>query len=215
MAREVGVNELEMRVSDYVFQTLAKAGVKHVFLVPGGAAMWLGDSLARNRKIKPVACLHEQGASIAAEAYAQFTGNLGACMVTSGPGGANAITGCWGAYVESTPMLVISGTVKTNDIKELGFQEAPIVDMVRPITKYATTVLYEGAIRRELEKCLWTKGKLERSAFQIAQEHGVGVMAIVADLSHPSSPDYVAKQCDALKVSTLVNNGNYILRTHA
>jgi acetolactate synthase-1/2/3 large subunit len=105
-----------------------------------------------------VVCLHEQAAAIAADGYAQFTGNLGAALVTTGPGGTNAVTGVAGAWTESTPLFILSGQVKTADIKPngqmrtRGFQEIDIVSVVRPITKYAVTVKEPWMIRYHLEK---------------------------------------------------------------
>ena len=89
-----------MKLSDYVFDAIADAGVGHVFFLPGGGAMHLVDSLGRSPRIEPIVMLHEQAATIAAEAYARVTGNLGAVLVTTGPGGTNALTGVAGAWIE-------------------------------------------------------------------------------------------------------------------
>src|SRR5512135_1794035 len=135
-----------MKLSDYVFQRVAEMGVKHVFMLPGGGAMHLNDSLGQNPHIEFVCNLHEQAAAIAAEAYARVTNNLGVALVTTGPGGTNALTGVLGAWLDSTPCLFISGQVKRADLKQelgvrqLGVQEADIVSLVKPITKYAATV---------------------------------------------------------------------------
>jgi acetolactate synthase-1/2/3 large subunit len=132
-----------MQVADYVMDRIARAGVRHVFLIPGGGSMYLVDALGRHPDLHPVAMLHEQGASIAAEAYGQFSGNLGVALVTTGPGGTNAMTGVAAAYLDSTPMLVISGQVKSADsavgrgVRQLGFQEIDVVGMATPITKKA------------------------------------------------------------------------------
>ena len=106
-----------MKLSDYVFQFIAEQGVKHVFMLPGGGAMHLVDSLGRNKKLTYVCNLHEQACTIAAEAYARVTNNLGVALVTTGPGGTNAITGVAGAWLASTPCLIISGQVKRQDMK--------------------------------------------------------------------------------------------------
>ena len=92
-----------MKLSDYIFGAVADAGVRHVFYLPGGGAMHLVDSLGRSNRLEPVLMLHEQAAAIAAEAYARVTGNLGVVLVTTGPGGTNALTGVAGAWIESTP----------------------------------------------------------------------------------------------------------------
>ncbi len=103
--------------------------------------MHLCDSMGYTEGITPINCMHEQAASFAAEAYAQFKG-LGVCLVTSGPGGTNAITGCASAWCNSMPVLFISGQVNTYQLKTPeqrfnGVQELDIINMVKPITKKA------------------------------------------------------------------------------
>jgi len=133
-------------VADYVMDRLVEVGVRHVFLIPGGGCMHLVDALGRHPQLEPVAMLHEQGASIAAEAYAQLSEGLGVALVTTGPGGTNAVTGVAAAWLDSTPLLVISGQVKTADlanqlgVRQLGFQEIDICQIVQPITKFAMRV---------------------------------------------------------------------------
>ena len=149
-----------MKLSDYVFQMIADRGVQHVFFVPGGGAMHLNDSLGRRPEIEFVSNIHEQASSIAAEAHARVTYNLGVCLVTTGPGGTNAVTGCAGAYLDSTPCLFLSGQVKRPDIKagtglrQLGVQEIDIVEIVRSITKYAVTVTEPSEIRYHMERAI-------------------------------------------------------------
>lgn len=150
-----------MKLSDYVWKVVAEAGVKHVFMLPGGGCMHLVDSLGRNKDLTYVAHLHEQGAVAAAEAYAQYTNNLGVALVTTGPGGTNAITAVAAAWLDGTPLLVISGQVKRADIRmpergerQLGFQELDIVSMVKPITKYAVTVRNQNDIVFILQRAL-------------------------------------------------------------
>ncbi len=150
-----------MKLSDYVMNFVARQGVKHVFMLPGGGCMHLVDSLGRTRGLKAVGYLHEQAAVIAVDAYAQYTGGLGAALVTTGPGGTNAITAVTASWIDSTPLLVLSGQVKRRDLagpggpRQRGIQEAPIVDMVRPVTKYAVTVMDPAGIRYHLEKAAW------------------------------------------------------------
>lgn len=122
--------------------------------------MHLNDSLGKNCALNCVCTLHEQGGAIAAEAYGQYAG-LGVLMVTTGPGGTNAVTGVAGAWLESTPMLVVSGQVKRADlvgsrgVRQIGFQEIDIVRLVSPITKYAAIVTEPGRIRAHLEEAAW------------------------------------------------------------
>lgn len=150
-----------MKLSDYISAFIAEQGVRHVFLLPGGGCMHLVDSVGKERRLEFVACLHEQTAAVAADAYAQYTRNLGVVLVTTGPGSTNAITGVAGSWVESVPVLVLSGQVKTADIKPsadmrmLGFQEVDITAVVSPITKYAVTVRDPASIRYHLEKAVF------------------------------------------------------------
>jgi acetolactate synthase I/II/III large subunit len=122
--------------------------------------MHLNDSLGRNGKLTYVCNLHEQACAIAADAYSQYTNHLGVALVTTGPGGTNTITGVAGAWLDSTPVLFISGQVKRNDmtggrgVRQMGFQEIDIVSLVRPITKYAVTVMDPSSIAYHLEKAV-------------------------------------------------------------
>lgn len=149
-----------MKLSDYVMQFIASTGVKHIFMLSGGGAMHLVDSVGKNKDLTYICNLHEQACAIAAEAYGQYTNNLGVALVTTGPGGTNTITGVAGAWLDSTPMLVISGQVKRPDmvgergVRQMGFQEIDIVGIVRPITKYSITVMEPSSIRYHLEKAV-------------------------------------------------------------
>jgi acetolactate synthase I/II/III large subunit len=153
-----------MKLSDYVVQRVVQTGVKHVFLLAGGGSMHLVDSFGRRSEIEYVCNLHEQACSIAAEAYGQYTNNLGVALVTTGPGGTNAITGLAGAWLDSTPCLFISGQVKRADligergVRQMGFQELNIVRIVESITKYAVTVTDPLSIRYHMDKALHLAG---------------------------------------------------------
>ena len=150
-----------MKLSDYVFEFLSSLNVRDVFLLPGGGCMHLVDSLGQREDIKYICCLHEQAAAIAAEAYGQYTNHLGVALVTTGPGSTNAITGVAGAWIDSTPLLVLSGQVKRQDmlrnvgVRQMGIQEVDITSLVKPITKYAITVLEPEMIKYHLQKALY------------------------------------------------------------
>jgi acetolactate synthase-1/2/3 large subunit len=152
-----------MRLADYVAHTLVRHGVKHVFLVTGGGAMHLNDALGRCAGLEYVCCHHEQGCAIAAESYFRLTNRLAAVNVTTGPGGTNAVTGVYGAYVDSLGMIVVSGQVKRETmvrssglaLRQMGDQEVDIVRMVEGITKYAVVVWEPETIRYHLEKALY------------------------------------------------------------
>ena len=160
-------NRLRMpKLSDYVVQFVADQGVKHVFLVTGGGAMHLNESLARCPRIEAICNSHEQASAIGAENYGKAKNHLGVAMVTTGPGGTNCLTGLAGAWLDSTPCLFISGQVKRADrmfdaegrplgLRQLGVQEVDIVSIVKPITKYAVTVLDPHTIRYHLEKAVY------------------------------------------------------------
>ena len=151
----------KIRVAEYVGNFLAAHGVRHVFMLTGGGAMFLNDAIGFNPEIKPVFHHHEQACAMAAEGYARVSGRIGVVNVTTGPGGINALNGVFGAWTDSVPMLVISGQVKretclaTNPVlglRQLGDQEAEIVRMVEPITKYAVVLADPQRVRFELEK---------------------------------------------------------------
>lgn len=153
-----------MRVSDYLFRTLADWGVRQAFLVTGGGAMHLDDALSREPRIRFLCNHHEQACAMAAEAYARVAGIPAVVCVTSGPGGTNAITGVMGAWVDSVPLLVLSGQIRTETmlstypelkLRQLGDQEINIVDLVRPITKYAVEVKDPREVRYHLERACY------------------------------------------------------------
>jgi acetolactate synthase-1/2/3 large subunit len=153
-----------MKLSDYVLQFVADLGVRHVFLVTGGGAMHLNASLAQEKRITPICNSHEQASAMCAESYAKAVDGLGVGMFTTGPGSTNAVTGVAGAWLDSTPTLFLSGQVKRPDrmfdavtnkplgMRQLGVQEIDIVSIIKPITKYAVTILDPLDIRYELEK---------------------------------------------------------------
>ncbi|MGZ4825406.1 MAG: thiamine pyrophosphate-binding protein, partial [Terriglobales bacterium] len=138
-----------MKLSDYIVQRLADWGVRHIFLVAGGGAMHLNDSIGHEPRIQYVCNHHEQASAMAAEAYARLSGQPGVLNVTTGPGGINALNGVFGAWTDSVPMLVLSGQVKREtcmrarglaDLRQLGDQEADIIAMVERITKYSVLI---------------------------------------------------------------------------
>jgi acetolactate synthase I/II/III large subunit len=159
-----------MRVSDYVIQFLRdKYNIDTIFTVSGGGCIFLIDSLGTTDGIKYIATHHEQAAAIAAEGYARINNKLGACVVTSGPGGTNAMTGTLCSWLDSIPVIVVSGQVNkemTTDytglpLRQLGDQEFNIVESVKNMTKYAVQVNEASEIRYHLEKAcaLATSGR--------------------------------------------------------
>jgi acetolactate synthase I/II/III large subunit len=211
---------LATKLSDYVFRFIADLGVKHVFMVPGGGAMHLNDSLGKCQEIEYICNLHEQACAIAAEAYARVTNTLGVALVTTGPGGTNAITGVAGAWLESTPCLIISGQVKRADMKgdlairQRGPQELDIISVVKSITKYAMTVTDPTTIRYHLEKAValatsgrkgpvWLDIPLDVQAASIEPEDLIGIDPKELETSEIKSP-LLVKQ--VLETITLINH---------
>ena len=149
-----------MTVSEYIFDFLKKKGCTTVFMVSGSSAMWLTDALKRNPDLKAVCCQHEQVAAMAADAVGRVADVPGVCLVTIGPGATNAITGVAGAYVDSSPMFVISGQASSkivqyqmdSGVRQKGTQSLDLGGMVAGITKYFAVVMEEGTIRFHMEQ---------------------------------------------------------------
>ena len=154
---------MKVKLSDYVADFLVNNGITDMFTVTGGGAMHLNDSFGHKEGLHCIYNHHEQACSIASEGYNRLTNKLSAVCVTTGPGGTNAITGVYGAWVDSIPMFVISGQVKREttiaftDVKlrQLGDQEFNIVDCVSTMTKYAIMVKNPEDIKYHLEKALY------------------------------------------------------------
>lgn len=152
-----------IKVSDYIAKTLVKHGISHVFMVTGGGAMHLNDSLGKHPQLSCTFNHHEQASAIAAEGYARVSGKMAAVCVTSGPGGTNALTGVYGAWTDSIPMLLISGQVRYDTtvrsthlpLRQLGDQEFDITKAARAMTKYAEMVTNVSNIRYLLEKAIF------------------------------------------------------------
>jgi len=152
-----------VRVADYIAEGIARLGVRHVFLVTGGGAMHLDDAIGQRDDLIAVFDHHEQACAIAAEGYARTTGGIGAVCVTTGPGGTNTMTGVLGQWHDSIPALYVSGQVRldttvastTLPLRQLGDQEADIVRLVAPITKYAVSIVEPLTVRYHFEKATW------------------------------------------------------------
>jgi acetolactate synthase-1/2/3 large subunit len=151
-----------LRVADYIMSRLVQEGVREVFLLPGGGAMYLDDAIACEPQITPVPCHHEQACGIAAEAYGRTHGaGFGVAVVTTGPGATNVVTPVAGAWIESLPLFILSGQVKRPDaingrsIRQGGVQEVDIVSVVKPITKFAATLTRAEDVRSFLDEALW------------------------------------------------------------
>ncbi len=153
-----------IKVSDYLVKKLEKLGVRHTFMITGGGAMHLNDSFGQSKKIRLIFNHNEQACAIAAEGYARTAQKLAVACVTTGPGGLNCLNGVFGAWTDSAPVLFISGQVKFSTttascphipLRQLGDQEANIVKVVAPLTKYAKMVTDPYDVDAALEEAVW------------------------------------------------------------
>jgi acetolactate synthase-1/2/3 large subunit len=127
---------MELNGADIVARCLAEEGVEHVFGYPGGAVLYIYDAIYKQDKFKHILVRHEQAAVHAADAYSRSSNKVGVCLVTSGPGVTNAVTGIATAYMDSIPMVILSGQVPTHAIGEDAFQECDTVGITRPCVKH-------------------------------------------------------------------------------
>jgi acetolactate synthase-1/2/3 large subunit len=150
-----------MKVSDYVVQFLAEQGVHDVFLVSGGGLMHLLDSIGRHPAMRYYCNYHEQACAVAAEGYARLTGRIGVCFATTGPGAANALSGAIASWVDSVPLIVISGQVRSDliadydHVRQVGPQEGNVIAMAKPVTKRVVSVRDPMRVRYELERAYY------------------------------------------------------------
>lgn len=147
-----------MRLADYVIKFLESKKIQTVFTVSGGGSIHLCDALHKSKKIEYVSCHHEQAVSFAAESYSRSKNKTGAAIVTTGPGGTNCVTGVSCCWIDSVPMMFISGQVNLNQtisnsgLRQIGVQEINIVDIVKSNTKYSIIIKDPNTIKYHLEK---------------------------------------------------------------
>jgi acetolactate synthase-1/2/3 large subunit len=206
--------ETTIRVADYLMQRLADEGVTDVFLLPGGGAMYLNDAIACERRMTPVPCHHEQACGIAAEAYGRTSLlGFGVAVVTTGPGATNIVTPVAGAWIESLPLLVISGQVKRTDaingreIRQGGVQEVDIISVVKPITKFAVTISSPEEARVCLEEALWRMRSERPGPVWIDVPLDVQAAPINPDLLRGFTPPPSKSVADALAGQVAQLNG--------
>ena len=152
-----------VRLADYVMDKLYSHGVKHIFMVTGRGALFLTDAVAAHKELEGTSVHHEQSAAYAAVSYAQYNENLGACLVSTGCAGTNAITGVLNAWQDGIPCVFISGQNKLNEtsrytgipLRTFGQQEADLIPIVQSITKYAVMITDPQKIVYELEKAIY------------------------------------------------------------
>ncbi|MFI5358126.1 MAG: thiamine pyrophosphate-binding protein, partial [Opitutales bacterium] len=157
----------EMNGADAVVAGLVREGVDTIFAYPGGASLELHQSLARTAKIRTILPRHEQGGSFAAEGYARATGKVGVCMATSGPGATNLVSGIADAFMDSVPLIAITGQVPQAMIGKGAFQETDIYGMTLPVVKHSYLITDINDIPR-----------IVKEAFHIAQTGRPGPVLI-------------------------------------
>ncbi|MEW6222852.1 MAG: biosynthetic-type acetolactate synthase large subunit [Candidatus Hadarchaeota archaeon] len=180
---------VEMTGSKALFEALKAEGAKHIFGIPGGSIIPIYDALYDEHEIRHILTRHEQGAAHAADGYARAIGKPGICMTTSGPGASNLITGVLNAYMDSSPVIALSGQVTSNVLGTDAFQEADMLSLMLPITKH-------NFIVKKAEEL----PKIVRLAFKVAISGRPGPVHIdipkdvqvgKADIKIPADVDYV------------------------
>ena len=162
--------------NDILIQSLINEGVEYIFGYPGGAALHIYDAMFNQKEMQHILVRHEQGATHAADGYARATGKPGVVLVTSGPGATNAITGIATAFMDSIPMVVISGQVQSHLIGTDAFQETDMIGVSRPIVKHSFTVDNQENI-----------AQIVKEAFHIATSgrQGPVVIDVPKDITNP------------------------------
>lgn len=165
----MNMNNNLIKVTDFIANTLVNLGIRHVFMLTGGGAMHLNDSLGKHPNLQIIFNHHEQASAMAAESYARLTNKIAVVNVTTGPGGINAFNGVFGAWTDSIPMLVISGQVSYQttiqssglNLRQLGDQECDVVKVVSSFTKYAVMITEAEKIKYHLQKAVYlaTEGR--------------------------------------------------------
>lgn len=152
-----------VRLADYVIQRIVEEGVKHIFLITGRGILYLSDAVAKNEEIQPISVHHEQAAAYAAVAYSQYNDKIGAALVSTGCASTNAVTGVLNAWQDGVPVIFISGQNKLHEtvaytgknIRTWGSQEANVIPIVQPITKYANIITDANKIGEEMDKAIY------------------------------------------------------------
>ena len=209
-----------IKASDYIAAFIQRTGVRHVFSLAGGHIMHLMDSIARNPSLVYVTVLHEQAGAMMAKVYSRATQNYGFCLVTSGPGGTNTVTGVASAWQDSTPCMFISGQFRAetlplrSGIRHAAPQQYFPVEIVKPITKYAALVTDAQDIRYHLEKAyflsrtgrpgpVWLDIPLDVQGTEIEEESLRGFDSLEAGSAAGSAqepdPDVLSKFWDLLR----------------
>ena len=206
---------MKKRVADIIVETLINSGIDTCFMVVGGGAMYLDNALGINDGIKKIFNHHEQASSMAAEAYARYSGRMAAVCVTSGPGATNAITGVMGAWQDSLPMIVLSGQVRYEisveksglDLRYRGIQEFEIIPSVKNMTKYAKKIINPLAIKKELKKAIFLANDGRRGPVWLDVPQDIQSCVVEEnDLYQVDDIDFDKKKIDYSELIELLNN---------
>ena len=146
---------MKLTGAQIIFECLLREGVEHVFGYPGGSNLPLYDTLTQYPQIQHILVRHEQAAAHAADAYARVTSKVGVCFATSGPGATNLVTGIANAWMDSVPMVCITGSVVTSLVGRDGFQEADITGITLPVTKHNYLVLKVEDLARVIREAFY------------------------------------------------------------
>lgn len=205
-----------MRVADYIIEKLCSEGVRHIFTVTGRGTLYLTDAVAKHPGLEAICTHHEQAAAFAAMSYAQYNNKLGACLVSTGVGATNALTGLLCSWQDSVPCIFISGQNLLNEttrhtkipIRTYGQQEADIVKLVEPITKYAVMIEEAFSIVYEVEKALYLAQNGRKGPVWIDVPIDVQNMRIEPDELRHFIPENI-------KPHVISNDINYISKSFA
>lgn len=196
------------RVADYIIRTIANVGASHIFMVTGRGILQLTDAVAKEPGIQGVSTLHEQSASYAAMAYAKAAGGIGACLVSTGCAATNAVTGCLCAYQDNLPVIFVSGNHSLAEttrytgipIRTYGSQEADIIRIVEPVTKYAVMLTDPYDTAYEAQKALYMAQEGRKGPVWIDIPLDVQGMRIEAEALRQFSPPTVGLKDDGADI---------------
>ena len=146
---------MKLAGNDMLVQSLIDEGVEYLFGYPGGAALHIYDAIFNQKELQHILVRHEQGATHAADGYARATGKPGVVLVTSGPGATNAITGIATAFMDSIPMVILSGQVASHLIGTDAFQETDMIGISRPIVKHSFSIEHASDIPKVVKEAFY------------------------------------------------------------
>lgn len=201
-----------IRVADYIMKRITAEAIKSIFYVPGGQCVYLTDAIRRNENLRGVSMHHEQAAAMAAVAYARQSGNLGACLVTTGCAGTNTITGVLHAWQEGVPCIFVSGQQNVEQtiaysglpLRQVGIQEADIVQLVTPITKYAVMITNPQDIAKEMDKAIYMAREGRRGPVWLDVPLNVQNSMIKEEILNRWKPEEKAHRLESQEVETVV-----------